>query len=147
LSVEEAGPYVQQMRGNGLDTIFLAAPTSTDERLKRICHLSTGFVYAISRTGVTGAREQLSSSVAPLTQRLRQFTTLPIAAGFGISRPEHLTELAPVVDGVIVGSAFVHCLEQHAGDPAPHMADLTRALRQGFITARVPSGPGTATQH
>src|ERR1019366_7701826 len=64
LSVEEAGPYVNQMRRNGLDTVFLAAPTSTDERLKRVADLSTGFVYAVSRTGVTGTREQLSSAVA-----------------------------------------------------------------------------------
>ncbi|MBI2816890.1 MAG: tryptophan synthase subunit alpha [Acidobacteria bacterium] len=144
LSVEEAGPYVEQMRRSGLDTVFLAAPTSTDERLKRVVSLSTGFVYAISRMGVTGAREQLSSAVAPLVQRLRRFTSLPIAAGFGISRPEHFAELAPIVDGVIVGSAFVHCLEQHPENPAPHVADFAKWLRQGFATEPDPSGTGTA---
>lgn len=134
LSVEEAGPYVEQMRRSGLDTVFLAAPTSTDERLKRVAGLSTGFVYAIARTGVTGACEQLSSSVAPLVRRLRACTSLPIAAGFGISRPEHLSELAPVVDGVVVGSAFVHCLEEHPENPAPYVADFARWLRRGFET-------------
>src|SRR5205085_9998861 len=98
------------MRRVGLDTVFLAAPTSTDERLKRAAELSAGFVYAISRTGVTGTRNDISASVAPLVGRLRAFTALPIAAGFGISRPEHLRELAPFVDGVVVGSAFVRCL-------------------------------------
>jgi tryptophan synthase alpha chain len=137
LSVEEAGPYVAEMRRAGLDTVFLAAPTSTDERLKRVAELSTGFVYAISRAGVTGTRDELSASVAPLVRRLRAATTLPIAAGFGISRPEHLKELAPLVDGVVVGSAFVRCLEEHLDNPAPHMAELARGLRKGF---RAPAG-------
>ena len=132
LSVEEAAPYVAEMRRQGLDTVFLAAPTSTEERLKRVAELSTGFVYAISRMGVTGTREELSTSVAPLVRRIRACTPLPIAAGFGISRPEHLRELAPLVDGVVVGSAFVRCLEEHTENPAPHVADLARRLREGF---------------
>jgi len=132
LSVEEAGPYVTEMRRQGLDTVFLAAPTSTDKRLRRVAELSTGFVYAITRTGVTGARETLSASVKPLIERLRGITSLPIAAGFGISRPEHLADLAPVVDGVVVGSALVQCLEQHLDNPAPHMAQFARQLKQGF---------------
>jgi tryptophan synthase alpha chain len=143
LSVEEAGPFVDEMRHKGLDTIFLAAPTSTDERLKRVAELSTGFVYAISRTGVTGTRDELSSSVAPLVKRLRGVTTLPIAAGFGISRPEHLRELAPVVDGVVVGSALVRCLEEHQENPAPHMAEFARSLREGFLQASQKSGAGS----
>src|SRR3990167_8683531 len=86
LSVEEAAPYVAVMRRHGLDTVFLAAPTSTDERLKRVAELSTGFVYEITRTGVTGTRETLSTSIRPLLKRLRSLTRLPVAAGFGISR-------------------------------------------------------------
>jgi tryptophan synthase alpha chain len=132
LSVEEAGPFVSVMRRHSLDTVFLAAPTSTDERLKRVAELSTGFVYAITRMGVTGAREQLSDSIAPLVKRLRACTALPIAAGFGISRPEHLAALAPFVDGVVVGSALVSCLEEHAENPAPHLAQMARWLREGF---------------
>ena len=132
LSVEEAEPFVAEMRRHGLDTVFLAAPTSTDERLKRVAELSTGFVYAITRMGVTGAREQLSDEITPPVRRLRACTSLPIAAGFGISRPEHLAELAPLVDGVFVGSALVRCLEEHIENPAPHVAELARQLRDGF---------------
>ncbi len=132
LSVEEAAPFVAEMRRRGLDTVFLAAPTSTDERLRRVAELSTGFVYAITRMGVTGAREQLSDAIAPLVKRLRACTPLPIAAGFGISRPEHLAELAPLVDGVVVGSALVRCLEEHIENPAPHVAEMARWLREGF---------------
>ena len=133
LSVEEAAPYVAEMRRAGLDTVFLAAPTSTDERLKRVAELSTGFVYAITRTGVTGAREQLSDAIAPLVRRLRACTSLPIAAGFGISRPEHLAGLAPLVDGVVVGSALVKCLEEHIENPALHVAEFAQWLREGFL--------------
>jgi tryptophan synthase alpha chain len=132
LSVEEAEPFVAGMRRHGLDTVFLAAPTSTDERLRRVAELSTGFVYAITRMGVTGAREQLSDAIAPLVRRLRASTDLPIAAGFGISRPEHLAALAPLVDGVVVGSALVRCLEEHADNPAPRVAEMARWLREGF---------------
>ena len=134
LSVEEAGPFVAEMRRHSLDTVFLAAPTSTDERLKQVAELSTGFVYAITRTGVTGAQEQLSASVKPLVHRLRAHTSLPIAVGFGISRPEHLAELAPLVDGVVVGSALVRVLEEHIENPTPHVAHFARWLREGFQT-------------
>ena len=132
LSVEEAGPFVAEMRRAGLDTVFLAAPTSTDERLQRIAEFSTGFVYAVSRTGTTGAQETVSSALAPLLARLRAVTSLPVAAGFGISRPEHLAELAPLADGVVVGSALVRTIEEHLDDPAPHAARFLRQLRQGF---------------
>ena len=123
---------MDEMRRKSLDTVFLATPTSTDERLKRVAELSTGFVYALSRTGVTGTRDELSSTIAPLVHRLRACTTLPIAAGFGISRPEHLRELSPLVDGVIVGSALVRCLEEHPENPASHAAEFARSLRKGF---------------
>jgi tryptophan synthase alpha chain len=136
LSVEEAAAYVGTMRRHGLNTVFLAAPTSTDERLKRVCELSTGFVYAISRTGVTGAQENISTSLSPLVQRLRARTVLPVAAGFGISRPEHLSEIAPLVDGVVVGSALVNCIGEHPDDPAPHAAKFARWLRQGFAASK-----------
>jgi len=134
LSVEEAEPFVAEMRRHGLDTVFLAAPTSTDERLRRVAELSTGFVYAITRMGVTGAREQLSDSITPLLKRLRACTPLPISAGFGISRPEHLAALAALVDGVVVGSALVRCLEEHLDDPAQHVAAMARWLRGGFVS-------------
>jgi tryptophan synthase alpha chain len=132
LSVEEAEPFVAEMRGKGLDTVFLAAPTSTDERLHRIAEYSTGFVYAISRAGTTGAKDTLSSAIGPLLARLRAVTSLPLAAGFGISRPEHLTQLAPLADGVVVGSALVKVIEDHPDNPAPHAAEFVRWLRAGF---------------
>ncbi len=142
LSVEEAEPFVAEMRRHGLDTVFLAAPTSTDERLRRAAELSTGFVYAITCMGVTGAREQLSDAIAPLVERLRACTELPIAAGFGISRPEHLAVLAPLVDGVVVGSALVRCLEEHAHNPAPRVAEMARWLREGFLQLDREKAPG-----
>lgn len=132
LSVEEARPFVNVMRQKGLDTVFLAAPTSTTERLQRVAEYSSGFVYAVSRAGTTGARDSLSSAIAPLLERLRAITQLPIAAGFGISRPEHLTQLAPLADGVVVGSALVKVIEEHPDNPAPHAAEFARWLRTGF---------------
>jgi len=134
LSVEEADPFVAVMRRKGLDTVFLAAPTSTDARLQRVVEYSTGFVYAVSRAGTTGVRDSLSSAIGPLLERLRAITALPIAAGFGISRPEHLTQLAPLADGVVVGSALVKVIEEHPDNPAPHAAEFARWLRTGFTS-------------
>src|SRR5215472_18850410 len=88
-SVEEAQDYVAAMHRHGLDTVFLAAPTSTQRRLELVARYSTGFVYLVSRTGVTGERETLSDAVAPLIRAVRAVTDLPLAVGFGISRPEH----------------------------------------------------------
>jgi tryptophan synthase alpha chain len=135
LSVEEAPVFVAAMQKAQLDTVFLAAPTSTTERLKRVAELSTGFVYAVSRTGVTGARDALATSASPLVSRLREITSLPIAAGFGVSRPEHITELAQIADGAVVGSALVRVIEEHLDDPAPHAAQFIRELREGFKPA------------
>jgi tryptophan synthase alpha chain len=106
-SVEEAGAYVEAMRRHSLDTVFLATPTSTDRRLKLMAEYSSGFVYLVSRMGVTGARESLSDAVGPLVRRVRAVTGLPLAVGFGISRPEHVAELGRQVEAVVVGSAIV----------------------------------------
>ncbi|OFV97770.1 MAG: tryptophan synthase subunit alpha [Acidobacteria bacterium RIFCSPLOWO2_12_FULL_54_10] len=144
LSVEEADPFVTQMRLNNLDTVFLVAPTSTDERIKRAAELSTGFLYAVSRTGVTGTREQLSDTVTPLLRRLRAFTTLPVGVGFGISRPEHLAQLTPMVDGVVVGSALVRCIEDHQENPALHVAQMVRWLREGFTANSTSKGKSSS---
>ena len=96
---------------------------------------STGFVYAVSRTGTTGTQTSLSTAIVPLLEKLRALTRTPIAAGFGISKPEHLAALAPHADGVIIGSALVRCLEEHLDNPAPHVAGLLRTLRTGFPVA------------
>src|SRR5689334_18282255 len=115
VSVEEAEPYVAAMRAAGLDTVFLAAPTSTERRLKLVAQYSTGFVYLVSRTGVTGERAALSQDLAPLIEKMRAATRLPLAAGFGISTPEQAAAVAKMADGVVVGSAIVRQIEK---DPA-----------------------------
>ena len=112
LTVEEAADYLKAMRARKLATVFLAAPTSTDTRLKSIAQASTGFVYAVSRTGVTGARKQLSRDARELVRRLRQFTKLPVAVGFGISTAEQFAEAGGFADAVVVGSALVEVIER-----------------------------------
>lgn len=112
VSVEEAEDYVRVMREAGLDTVFLAAPTSTDERLKLIARYSSGFVYLVSRTGITGEQSDISASALPLIERMRAHTTLPLAMGFGISKPEHVAALAGAVEAVVVGSAIVRQIER-----------------------------------
>ena len=115
LTPEEAGGYVKTMRRSrpgGIDTVFLAAPTSTAARLRAIARLSRGFVYVISRRGTTGARQDVPVEVKALVRRVRRATPLPIAVGFGISRREHVEALAGVADGVVVGSALVECCER-----------------------------------
>ncbi len=114
LSVEEAGSYMGVMRTAGLDTVFLAAPTSTEARLKLAAQYSTGFIYLVSRTGVTGERTDLSDALEPLIARTRAVTNLPLAAGFGISTPEQAGVVAKMADGVVVGSAIVRMIEKNA---------------------------------
>jgi tryptophan synthase alpha chain len=115
LTPEESGDYVAAMRGQNLDTVFLASPTSTDERLERIAGLSTGFLYLISRTGVTGEHQQLSSSMRPLVERVRRFAALPLALGFGISNPEQVREVQSLAEAAVVGSALVRAIEDRYG--------------------------------
>ncbi len=110
--VEEAGEYLAEMQVNDLAPIFLAAPTSPDVRLKAIAAASKGFVYAISRVGITGTRETVASDAPDLVARLRQFTRLPIAVGFGISNEEHVRAVGEFADAAIVGSALVALIEK-----------------------------------
>lgn len=123
LSVEEADEPVALVRKHGLDTVFLAAPTSTDRRLALAGQFSTGFVYVVSRTGVTGEQSQVKSNVEPLVNRLRKYTDKPLAVGFGVSKPEHVAEIGRYADGVVVGSAVMRTVEQH-----PEAADCQAAL-------------------
>lgn len=130
LTVEEAGDYLRVMRARSLATVFLAAPTSTDARLKRIAAASSGFIYAVSRTGITGQQKQLSGDARELVQRLRKFTKLPIAVGFGISSADQFREVGSFADAVVVGSAIVHAIEQSGrGTAAPAVAKLISGLR------------------
>src|SRR4029077_13791803 len=107
LPVEESQDYLSEMHARGLATVFLAAPTSTDQRLKQIAQASRGFVYAVSRTGVTGARQQLPEDAPALVRRLRKYTKLPIAVGFGISTTEQFSAVGNFADAAVVGSAIV----------------------------------------
>jgi tryptophan synthase alpha chain len=138
LSVEEAEPYLAPLRNAGLDTVFLAAPTSTPERLDKVARYSTGFVYLVSRMGVTGVREQLSSSIAPLVAAMRAKTDLPLAVGFGISRPDHARETAKLADGVVVGSAIVKVVEEFGASPEleSRLEQLARDLKGGIDEAQ-----------
>jgi tryptophan synthase alpha chain len=112
LTPEEAGEYRAAMASHGLDTIFLAAPTSPDERLARIAEASSGFLYVISRTGVTGPKDQLADELPSLARRVRRVTHLPIAIGFGISLPGHVSLLGGLADAAVVGSALVEEIER-----------------------------------
>jgi len=133
-SVEEAHAYVDAMRAHGLDTVFLAAPTSTRRRLELVARYSTGFVYLVSRTGVTGERESLSDAIRPLVRAVREVTPLPLAVGFGVSRPEHVAELGRQVEAVVVGSALVRVIEKNYGNPCleQELESFTRQLKRGF---------------
>ena len=128
LPVEEADGYVAEMREHILATVFLAAPTSTDQRLKRIAKMSSGFVYAVSRTGVTGARQQFPEDATDLVQRLRKYTKLPIAVGFGIATAEQFAALGKFADAAIVGSAIVETIERNPGKEAESVAEFVRRL-------------------
>ncbi|MBV9501754.1 MAG: tryptophan synthase subunit alpha [Acidobacteriaceae bacterium] len=123
LSVEEAAEPVNRLREYCLDTVFLAAPTSTERRLQLVAEHSSAFVYLVSRTGVTGEQVSLSQAAAPLVNRMRRLTSLPLAVGFGISTPEQVAQVAEIADGVVVGTAIVRRIEKYAGS-----ADLATEL-------------------
>ena len=132
LTLEEGSDYHTILRGKGLDTIFLVAPTSTDDRLKRIAEASSGFVYLISRTGVTGAREALPEDLPALVRRTRGVTSLPLAVGFGISLPGHVSILGGLADAAVVGSALVTEIEKAPSIElaAEAIATRVRSLKQ-----------------
>jgi tryptophan synthase alpha chain len=112
LTPEESDDYLRVMRSNKLDTIFLAAPTSDDDRLRKISAASSGFLYLISRTGVTGTKDALPDDLPALLRRTRTFTNLPVAVGFGISLPGHVSVLGGLADAAVVGSALVSEIEK-----------------------------------
>ncbi|HTZ47209.1 MAG TPA: tryptophan synthase subunit alpha [Verrucomicrobiae bacterium] len=127
LTPEESADYRRILHAHHLDTIFLAAPTSSDERLKIISDASSGFLYLISRTGVTGAKDSLSEELPALLRRVHQFTQLPIAVGFGISLPGHVSVLGRLADAAVVGSALVSEIENAAAPEAAATALRERA--------------------
>jgi tryptophan synthase alpha chain len=122
---EEAGEFSRLLNFHDLDMIFLIAPTSSDERLKMVAQRASGFIYAVSRTGVTGARETTSQSAEVLVNRMRQFSKLPIAVGFGISSAEQVAETWKYADAAVVGSAIVREIEKFGDD-----ADLVERVEE-----------------
>ncbi len=128
--VEEAEEYLDAMHEAKLQPVFLAAPTSTDKRLKAIAEVSEGFVYAISRLGITGTQDQVEGGAKELVTRLRRFTTKPIAVGFGISNAEHVRAVGEFADAAIIGSAIVALIERSApGEEAKAVGEFIRGLR------------------
>ena len=117
--VEEATDYLAELARAGLAPIFLAAPTSPDARLEAIATHSKGFVYAISRTGITGKQQSLTADAAALVARIRRWTTLPVAVGFGISNAEHFAQVAEFADAAVIGSAIVELVERTTSAEGP----------------------------
>lgn len=124
LPVEEADEYLHEMRKRKLATVLLAAPTSTDDRLKRIAKASSGFIYAISRTGVTGARQELPEDAQKLVQRLRKFSRLPIAVGFGISNSAQFASVGKFADAAVIGSKIVETIERNPSKESQAVAEF-----------------------
>lgn len=127
LPPDEADALIAAARPAGLDTIFLLSPTSTDARIRLVAQRSTGFIYGVSLTGVTGVRDQVSGELAGLVRRIRAHTGLPVCVGFGVSTPEQVQQVGAVADGVIVGSAIVALLER--SDGVARLRELAAALR------------------
>jgi tryptophan synthase alpha chain len=131
--VEEAGEYLSLMQKYDLAPVFLAAPTSPDARLKAIAENSQGFVYAISRVGITGAQTELANDAQGLVERIRRFTKLPVALGFGVSTPEHVQAVAQFADAAVVGSAIVALVEKTpAADAAKAVGEFVQSLKGGI---------------
>jgi tryptophan synthase alpha chain len=131
LPVEESAGYLRATDCHQLAPVFLAAPTSPDERLKRIAAASRGFVYAVSRTGVTGARHELAHDARKLVARLRRVTKLPVALGFGISTADQFAEVGEFADAVVVGSAIVETVERNRGREAVAVSEFIENLLTG----------------
>lgn len=144
MTPEEAGDYRRVVASRGLDTIFLAAPTSPDERLVKIAASTSGFLYLISRTGVTGTKDTLPEDLPALVRRVRKVTALPIAVGFGISLPGHVSVLGGLADAAVVGSALVLEIERAANVQAARtaVAERVRVLKQAGLQGMSRREPG-----
>jgi tryptophan synthase alpha chain len=131
---EEAGPFLEAARACELATIFLVAPTSNERRIRMTCEVTTGFVYCVSRLGITGERDSLSQAFRPVLETVRSVSDLPVGLGFGISTPEHARTAGELADAVIVGSALVHVVEKanSAGARERDLESAVRGLRQAL---------------
>lgn len=131
LTIDDADEIIEPATAAGLDTVFMVTPNTSDERIKTIAAKTTGFIYTVSLLGVTGARTSLSNSVAPLVQRLKKLTNVPICVGFGISEPAHAASVAAAgADGVIIGSKIVKLIEDNLEDKKKMLAEIS-----GFIAS------------
>jgi tryptophan synthase alpha chain len=137
LPVEEAGDYLKAMKAHKLAPVFLAAPTSTEQRLRDVGKHSRGFVYAISRTGITGERQELADDARSLVERLRAYTKLPVAVGFGVSTPEQFGEVGTFADAAVVGSAIVQRIEQNPGREVVAVSEFLASLTGAAEPARI----------
>lgn len=131
---EEAGEFIDQMRRAEIDTVFLVAPTSTDERIKLVAEASRGFIYAVSRAGVTGVRQSLSEAAAALVERVRRFSALPVAVGFGVSTTEQVAEVWSHADAAVVGSRIVAEIENCAD--RSKVTERVGALTRQMVSTR-----------
>lgn len=133
LPPEEAHPLHAALQTRGIDLIPMVAPTSTDRRLRAACEMGSGFIYCVSRTGVTGVRESLSDGLAPFLDRVRQCTDLPRAVGFGVSKAAHAHEVASVAEGVIIGSALIRLIEESPrNEISNRIAAFVSEIRRGM---------------
>ena len=134
LPIEESASMREKLDRRAMDQIFLVSPTTSDARLAEAARLGRGFLYAISRLGVTGARDAVARSAQPLAARIRAITTLPIAVGFGLSRPEHIRDVSTFADAAVVGSALVQVIagaSANGGDPAARAGEFVHWLKTG----------------
>jgi tryptophan synthase alpha chain len=143
LPIEEAGPFRDTLAAAGLDTIFLLSPTTTDARIRRAGELGRGFLYGISRLGVTGARDVVAPGAEALVRRIRAQTDLPVALGFGISRPEHVAQVGAFADAAVVGSALVSLVAEAAESSrlVDRIEDYVRSLRDACVASRAEGRP------
>jgi tryptophan synthase alpha chain len=137
LPIEEAGEFHAVLTGAGLDPIFLLSPTTTEARIRRAAELGRGFLYGISRLGVTGARDEIASGAETLARRIRSHTEMPIALGFGISRPEHVARVGTYADAAVVGSALVALIAE-----AGTSADLPNRVEEYVRWLKTPAAVG-----
>jgi tryptophan synthase alpha chain len=138
LPIEESAQFREVLAAEGIDTIFLLSPTTTDDRIRKAAELGRGFLYGISRLGVTGARDRVASGAEDLVRRIRARTTLPIALGFGISRPEHVAEVGAYADAAVVGSALVSLIAEASGSPGliERVEAYVRSLKGACLVPR-----------
>src|SRR5436190_23777590 len=138
LPIEEAGTFRETLAASHIDTIFLLSPTTTPDRIRKAAELGSGFLYGISRLGVTGARDTVASGAREIVKSIRAITDRPLALGFGISRPEHVAEVGAYADAAVVGSALVSLIAEASGSPQliARVEEYVRSLRAACVASR-----------